>query len=70
MNCPKVKKLLEWALTFVELLSNMPEIRLKKTINLRILNKPLEFNKLEGVRQQKPGNSIVIIVIQLLSAGI
>ena len=29
----KRKKLSKWALTYVELLSRMPEIRLKKTIN-------------------------------------
>ena len=34
LNCPKGKKLSKWALTYVELLSCMPEIRLKKTINL------------------------------------
>ena len=33
LNCPKGKKLSKWALTYVELLSCMPEIRLKKTIN-------------------------------------
>ena len=31
-----LQKLLEWALTYVELYLNMPEIRLEKTINLKL----------------------------------